>query len=102
MRRGLIKLGFAVGGDDDSPIIPIMVYVPMKMLSFSTLALQLGLALVVVGFPATSITHSRARLCMSASHTKEDIDFALQQFDRIGDYASLKYFKGKKVDSHEE
>jgi len=33
-----------------------------------------GLAIVVVGFPATSILLARARFCLSAAHTKEMLD----------------------------
>ena len=33
-----------------------------------------GVASVSVGFPATRITQSRSRFCLSASHTKEMLD----------------------------
>ena len=33
-----------------------------------------GVASVSVGFPATRITESRSRFCISASHTKEMLD----------------------------
>ena len=33
------------------------------------------IGVVVVGFPATSIVESRVRICLSASHTKEMLDF---------------------------
>ena len=44
---------------------------------FSAMArkcLDKGLAVVTIGFPATSIIESRARLCLSAEHTKEMLD----------------------------
>ena len=34
-----------------------------------------NIALVVVGFPATSIVESRVRVCISASHTREMLDY---------------------------
>ena len=37
------------------------------------------LATVVVGFPATPIIESRARFCLSAAHTKEDLDKVCKQ-----------------------
>ena len=43
--------------------------------SFSREMLRKKIAVVVVGFPATSIVESRARICLSASHTKEMLDF---------------------------
>ena len=33
------------------------------------------IGVVVVGFPATSIVESRVRICLSASHTREMLDF---------------------------
>ena len=35
-------------------------------------------AVVVVGFPATPLLLSRARICISASHTREDLARALE------------------------
>ena len=39
------------------------------------------LAVVVVGFPATPLLLSRARVCISASHSREDLEFALKVRD---------------------
>jgi hypothetical protein len=36
--------------------------------------LKRGCAVVTVGFPATAITESRVRFCISAGHTKEMLD----------------------------
>ena len=38
------------------------------------MCMEKGLGIVVVGFPATPIIQSRARLCVSAAHTKEMLD----------------------------
>jgi len=42
--------------------------------AFSRKCIKLGLATVVVGFPATPIIESRARFCLSAAHTKQMLD----------------------------
>ena len=42
--------------------------------AFSRECLARGLAVVVVGFPATPIVAARARFCLSAAHTKEMLD----------------------------
>jgi hypothetical protein len=34
--------------------------------------------MVVVGFPATPLMTARARVCISAAHSKEDLDKALE------------------------
>lgn len=36
--------------------------------------LEKNIGVVVVGFPATPITESRARFCVSAAHTREMLD----------------------------
>lgn len=41
--------------------------------AFSRELLKHGIAVCVVGYPATPIITSRARFCLSASHTKDDI-----------------------------
>eukprot|EP01139_Manchomonas_bermudensis_P005704 Amastigsp_a175585_179.p1 type:complete len:490 gc:universal Amastigsp_a175585_179:32-1501(+) len=90
-RRSLIDMGFVVLGDNDSPIVPLMLYHPAKIPAFSRLALERGLAVVVVGYPATPIILSRTRFCVSAAHTREDIDRALEAISEIGDIMRLKY-----------
>ena len=42
-----------------------------------------GIAIVVVGYPATPIVESRVRFCLSASHTREDLDEVLQAMDEV-------------------
>ena len=64
-------MGLHVYGDFDSPIIPIVMYQPAKIAAFSRECLDRGLAVVVVGFPATSPLYTRARVCISAAHTEE-------------------------------
>jgi serine palmitoyltransferase len=41
--------------------------------AFSRELLQRKIAICVVGYPATPIITSRARFCLSASHTRKDL-----------------------------
>lgn len=75
-RRALIDKGLRVFGDEDSPVVPIMLYFPAKISSFSRACLEKNIAVVVAGFPATPVLLSRARFCVSASHTREDLEWA--------------------------
>lgn len=90
-RKQLMNMGFHVLGDWDSPIIPIMLYVPTKLAAFSRLCLERNIAVVVVGFPATPLLLARARVCISAGHTREDMEHALNVLDEIADLISLKF-----------
>ena len=57
---------------------PVMLFDPGKISSTSRLLFEPGIVMVVVGFPATPLLSARARICISASHTREDLDWALQ------------------------
>jgi len=83
-RRGLIDRGFQVFGDKDSPVVPMMLYFPCKVSEFSRECLRRNLAVVVVGFPAVPLLAARVRFCLSAAHTKEDLEWALKEIDEIG------------------
>ena len=56
---------------------PLMLHMPSSMSVFSRLCLDHNIAVVVVGFPATPLLGTRVRFCISASHTREDLDYAL-------------------------
>lgn len=90
-RTQLIERGFHVFGDYDSPIVPIMLYNPAKIPAFSRECLKRGLAVVVVGFPATPLLVSRTRICISAAHTREQLEDALQKIEEVSDLIGLKY-----------
>ncbi|KAH9444604.1 hypothetical protein Pst134EB_024865 [Puccinia striiformis f. sp. tritici] len=94
LSSGLRKLGFIVYGDRDSPIIPLLIFHPGKMLQFSRMMLErYAIVVVVVAYPATPLVSSRVRFCVSASHTKTDIDKILIATDQIGQLLGLKMSK---------
>ena len=94
LRLGLKRLGFIVYGHDDSPIIPLLLYHPAKIPAFSHEMLKRKIAVVVVGYPATPLISSRARFCVSAAHTKDDLDRLLAACDQAGDVLQLKFSSG--------
>lgn len=94
LRLGLKRLGFIIYGHDDSPIIPLMLYNPAKIPAFSHEMLKRKIAVVVVGYPATPLISSRARFCVSAAHTKDDLDRLLAACDQAGDVLQLKFSSG--------
>jgi serine palmitoyltransferase len=51
------------------------------------------IVVVVVSYPATTLTTARVRFCVSASHTKEDIDAVLEAVDEVGGILGLKMGK---------
>ncbi|GFH06443.1 serine palmitoyl transferase, partial [Haematococcus lacustris] len=63
--------------------MPLMIYSPAKLPAFSRMCLARNVAVVVVGFPATALLLTRARLCISAAHTPEDIDYAVAVLEEV-------------------
>ena len=92
-RRRLKQMGFIVCGDNDSPVVPMMLFMPAKIQGFVLKCLERGVATVGVGFPATKMTEERVRFCISAGHTKDMLDIALDVIDYVGDYVNCKYAK---------
>ncbi|PBK82393.1 PLP-dependent transferase [Armillaria gallica] len=93
LHSGLIKLGFITYGHAASPIVPLLVFNPGKMNMFHRLMKdrKTPIIVVVVAYPATPLVTSRVRFCVSAAHTKEDIDCVLRACDEVGDILDLKH-----------
>uniref|UniRef100_A0A8C9TGI1 serine C-palmitoyltransferase n=1 Tax=Scleropages formosus TaxID=113540 RepID=A0A8C9TGI1_SCLFO len=98
-RKHLQDMGFIIYGNHDSPVVPLMLYMPAKIGAFGREMLQRNIAVVVVGFPATPIIESRARFCVSAAHTKAMLDTALGAISEVGDLLQLKYSRHRIVPS---
>jgi len=92
-RSEMTRLGLHVLGDDDSPIVPVMMYIPGKLSAFSRECLKRGVAVVVVGFPATSVVTGRARFCISAGHTHEDLEKAVKVIEEVSELLYIRYSK---------
>jgi serine palmitoyltransferase len=90
-RARLRAMGCQIAGDKDSPVIPLFLYNPGKIAAFSRECYKRNLAVVVVGFPATSLIESRSRFCISAGHTREDLDDALERIEEVVKLLRLRY-----------
>lgn len=73
-RRKLVDMGFIVYGNDNSPVVPMLLYLPARVTRFNREMLRRGIAVVTVGFPATKLLEARVRFCISAAHTREMLD----------------------------
>ena len=90
-RMRLNEIGLQVLGNYDSPIMPVMLYHPTKIPSFSRECLKRGLAVVVVGFPAVPLLEARARFCISAGHSRTDLDYALKEIEEVAKICKIRY-----------
>ncbi|KAJ8082165.1 serine palmitoyltransferase component [Marasmius tenuissimus] len=93
LHRGLDKLGFITYGHPSSPIVPLILFNPGKMMMFHRMMKdrEVPIITVVVAYPATPLVTTRVRFCVSAAHTKEDIDCILKACDEIGDVMDIKH-----------
>ncbi|KAF5350432.1 hypothetical protein D9756_008665 [Leucocoprinus leucothites] len=93
LHNGLNKLGFITYGHPASPIVPLLLFNPGKMNMFHRMMKdrQTPIVVVVVAYPATPLVTSRVRFCVSAAHTKEDVDTVLRACDEVGDVLDLKH-----------
>ena len=100
-RRRLQQMGCIVYGHDDSPVVPLIFFLPAKIPATVNGLLRRGVASIGVGFPATNMTEERARFCISASHDKEMLDEALEAIGEMADVVNFRYSKKKKYQNVE-
>lgn len=67
-------MGFIVYGNQNSPVVPMLLYLPARVTRFNREMLRRGIAVVTVGFPATKLLEARVRFCLSAAHTRQMLD----------------------------
>ncbi len=95
-RHRLQQMGGIVYGHDDSPVVPLMIFFPSKIRAVVNGLFDRGVAAVGVGFPATHMTEERVRFCVSAAHSKEILDKALEAIEEMCDLLNLRY-SGKRM-----
>lgn len=93
-RQGLIDLDLVVMGDDSSPVVPVMVYNMSLLAPLSRQCLERGVAIVVVGYPATPTRKCRIRFCVSAAHTREDLQHVLDVMKSLSEQYYIAFNKG--------
>ncbi len=67
----------------EHPIVPIMVYDPKIANEFARRMLEKGVYVVGFCYPVVPKGRDRIRTQISAGHTKEDLDFAVQCFKEV-------------------
>lgn len=83
LRAGLKKLGFDTGASI-SPIIPLMLGDAKLAQDMSKELFNNGLFAKAIVYPTVPQGKARIRIMNSAGHTKEQLDAALQIFEKVG------------------
>lgn len=90
-RNGLKEIGYVVYGTYDSPVIPVLLYNPVKLKPVADELRRRGIAIVVVGYPAVPLVSSRIRFCISSGHTEEQLRRILCHMKQIAHLYCLRH-----------
>lgn len=82
-RAGMTKLGFTLAGADH-PIIPVMFGEATLAQQMAEKMLERGIYVIGFSFPVVPKGQARIRTQMSAAHSPEDIDRAIDAFGAVG------------------
>ena len=79
----LRRLGFDTGRSE-TPITPVMLGEAKTAWEFSKRLFEEGVFAQAIGYPTVPLGKARIRVMVSATHTREDLDFALERFEKVG------------------
>jgi 8-amino-7-oxononanoate synthase len=82
LRDGLRALGYDTG-HSATAIIPVILEDERAAAMMSGRLREMGIAVTPILFPAVPLGSARLRLCVTAAHSKQDLEFALDGFRRI-------------------
>ena len=82
-KKGMQEAGFDII-DGDAAIVPVMLYDAQLSQTMADRLLEEGIYVIGFFFPVVPKGKARIRVQLSAAHTKEHLDKALQAFIKIG------------------
>ena len=68
----------------ETPITPVIVGESSKAKELSNKLFEEGIFALPIVFPMVARDKARIRTMMNAGHTKEDLDFTLEKFEKLG------------------
>ena len=81
-REGMTKLGFDLL-PGEHPIVPIMLYDAHVAAEFASRMLEKGVYVIAFSYPVVPKGRARIRTQVSAAHSREDLDFAMDCFRQV-------------------
>jgi glycine C-acetyltransferase len=82
-KNGLEQLGFDTGASD-SPITPVIAGDSARAMALSDRLFEEGVFAQGIAFPTVAKDKARVRTIVTATHTREDLQFALDAFGKVG------------------
>jgi glycine C-acetyltransferase len=82
-KEGLVRLGFDTGMSE-SPITPVMAGEGARAMTLSDRLFEEGVFAQGIAFPTVARDRARVRTIVTATHTREDLQYALDAFAKVG------------------
>jgi glycine C-acetyltransferase len=82
-KSGLQQLGFDTGASE-SPITPVITGDGAQAMKLSDRLFEEGVFAQGIAFPTVAKDKARVRTIVTATHTREDLQFALDKFQKVG------------------
>ena len=82
-KKGMINAGFDIV-DGDSAIVPVMLYDAKLSQTMANKLLEMGIYVIGFFYPVVPKGKARIRVQLSAAHTKEHLDTAINAFITVG------------------
>ncbi len=87
-KEGLARLGFNTGMSE-SPITPVIAGDSAKANALSDGLFEAGVFAQAIGYPTVARDKARVRTIVTATHTRDDLQYALDTFARVGKQIGL-------------
>ena len=82
-KKGMAALGFNTG-QSQTPIVPVMLGEAPLAQQFSRRLFEEGVFAMAIGYPTVPMGKARIRVMNSAAHSQQDLEQALDTFERVG------------------
>ncbi|MDR4504701.1 MAG: glycine C-acetyltransferase [Candidatus Scalindua sp.] len=82
-QQGMLQTGFDLG-NTKTPITPVMIGDARLAKEFSRKLFHEGIFAQPIGYPTVPKERARIRVMLSATHTREDLGWAISHFEKIG------------------
>jgi glycine C-acetyltransferase len=82
-KAGLIRMGFNTG-ESQTPITPVIIGKGELAMRFSDELFREGVFAQGIGYPTVPEAKSRIRTIVTATHTREELQFALDILEKVG------------------
>jgi len=87
-KKELKNLGFDTG-ISETPITPVIVGEAVLAMKMSDMLLEEGIFGQGIGFPTVPRGKARIRTIVTAAHTKDDLNIALEKFEKVGNKLAI-------------